>query len=48
MEHRKQTVKMEGDLIMNNWMEYHPVITKNELGWSEECIRDAMSDDPEK
>ena len=49
MEYRKQTVNMEAEeLIMDNWMEYHPVITKNELGWSEECIRDAMSDDPEK
>lgn len=38
----------EKELIMNNWMEFHPVITKADLGWSEECIRDAMSEDPKE
>lgn len=35
-------------LIIDNWMEYHPFITEDELGWSEECARDALSEDPEK
>ena len=38
----------EKGLIMDNWMEFHPVITNGELGWSEECIRDAMSEDPKE
>lgn len=38
----------EKELIMNNWMEFHPVITSADLGWSEECIRDAMSEDPKE
>ena len=25
---------------MNNWMEFHPVITKADLGWSEELVKD--------
>ena len=40
-------MEKERELIMSNWMEIHPVITKADLGWSEECIRDAMSEDPE-
>lgn len=36
------------ELIIDNWMEFHPVITKGDLGWSEECIRDAMSEDPKE
>lgn len=40
-------MEKERELIMSNWMEFHPVITKADLGWSEECIRDAMSEDPE-
>lgn len=32
-------------VIIDNWMEFHPVIKANELGWTEECIRDAMSED---
>lgn len=32
-------------LIMNNWIESHPVITEVDLGWDEDCIRDAMSED---
>ena len=35
-------------VIINNWMEFHPVITKADLGWSEECISDAMSEDPKE
>ena len=38
----------EKGLIMDNWMEFHPVITKADLGWSEECVRDAMSEDPKE
>lgn len=38
----------EKELIIDNWMEFHPVITKGDLGWSEECIRDAMSEDPKE
>jgi len=38
----------EGKIIINNWMEYCPVITTSDLGWSEECIRDAMSEDPKE
>lgn len=33
-------------VIIDNWMEYYPVITEADLGWNEECIRDAMSEDP--
>lgn len=33
-------------VIIDNWMEFHPVITQNDLGWSEECIRDAMTENP--
>ena len=33
-------------VIIDNWMEYHPVITEADLGWNEECIMDAMSEDP--
>ena len=35
-------------VIMDNWMEFHPVITETDLGWSEECVRDAMSEDPKE
>ena len=35
-------------IIIDNWMEFHPVITKGDLAWSEECIRDAMSEDPKE
>jgi hypothetical protein len=35
-------------IIMDNWMEFHPVITEDDLGWNEECIRDAMSEDPKE
>ena len=38
----------EKGLIVDNWMEFHPVINKVDLGWSEECIRDAMSEDPKE
>lgn len=34
--------------VIDNWMEFHPVITSDELGWSEECIRDAMSEEPKE
>ena len=26
----------EGKIIIDNWMEYYPVITTCDLGWSEE------------
>jgi len=50
MEHCKQTNEMdkENTVVIDNWMEFHPVITNIELGWSEECIRDAMSEDPKE
>jgi len=50
MEHRKQIRKMDKEVkvVIDNWMEFHPVITTRELGWSEECIRDAMSEDPKE
>lgn len=35
-------------VVIDNWMESHPVITTEELGWSEECILDAMSEDPKE
>ena len=41
-------MEKEKKLIMNNWMEFHPNITSDELGWNEECIRDAMSEDPKE
>ena len=41
-------MEKEQEIIMSNWMEFHPVITKADLGWNEECIRDAMSEDPEE
>ena len=49
METGRQVGKMEKDkLIMDNWMEFHPIITEADLGWSEEYIRDAMSEDPKE
>lgn len=33
--------------VIDNWMESHPVITTDDLGWSEDCIRDAMTESPE-
>lgn len=39
---------MDKEMIVNNWIEFHPVITKADLGWSEECISDAMSEDPKE
>ena len=38
-------MEKEDELIMKNWMEFHPIITKADLGWNEECMRDAMSED---
>ena len=29
----------EMNVVIDNWMEFHPVITNAELGWNEECIR---------
>ena len=36
------------NVVIDNWMEFHPFITNAELGWNEECIRDAMSEDPKE
>lgn len=33
--------------VIDNWMESHPVITTDDLGWNEDCIRDAMTENPE-
>ena len=41
-------MEKEMKVIIDNWMEFHPVITNAELGWNEECIRDAMSEDPKE
>ena len=40
-----QAVSMEKEMkvIIDNWMVFHPVVTNVELGWNEECIRDAKS-----
>ena len=50
MESSKKVFAMEKEMkvIIDNWMEFHPVITNAELGWNEECIRDAMSEDPKE
>ncbi|MBP5365053.1 MAG: hypothetical protein J6Y82_03910 [Bacteroidales bacterium] len=39
---------MEKEIIMNNWMENHPIIYSDELGWSESDKRDALSDKEEE
>ena len=41
-------MEKEMKVVIDNWMEFHPVITNAELGWSDECIRDAMSEDPKE
>jgi len=48
--HCKEVRKMDKRVktVIDNWMEFHPVITSDELGWSEECIRDAMSEEPKE
>lgn len=33
-------------IVMDNWMEYRPVITTEDLGWSEDSILDARSENP--
>ena len=50
MAHCKEVRKMDKRVktVIDNWMEFHPVITSDELGWSEECIRDAMSEEPKE
>ena len=39
---------MEKELIIGNWLENHPEIYAEDLGWSEEDMRDAKSEDPER
>ena len=34
---------MDKEIIMNNWIEFHPVITKADLGWSECGIKRLLS-----
>ena len=41
-------MEKEMRIVMDNWMEFHPVITNAELGWDEECVRDAMSEEPKE
>ena len=41
-------MEKEMKVIIDNWMEFHPVVTNLELGWNEECIRDAQSEDPKE
>ena len=38
----------EMNVVIDNWMDFHPVITSADLGWNEQCIRDAMSEDPKE
>ena len=39
---------MEKEVIIKNWLERRPIIYTEDLGWGEEYIRDAMSEDPEQ
>ena len=39
---------MEKEVIIANWLEHHLNVYSEDLGWSEDDMRDAMSEDPEQ
>lgn len=41
-------MEQQEKVIMDNWMEYRPVITTADLGWSEDSILDARTDNPKE
>ncbi len=44
----KKTNAMEKEVIIDNWAEHRPIIYAEDLGWNEDDIRNAMSEDPEQ